>query len=442
MTFQGVRSRCAFTFLLACCQCQNKDVLFDVTIAPPMGCIGDRIEKYILVYDLANVQGAIINDTKQDVVYTGNAQLAVCEQAIENPRSITCHRRLRPAGEMRGTELVVKIHVEAWDQDTHAVALQGDGQANVANDGQTYQATVPLTPLASPQGNLLRIRSLPSGTSQTLRSVWADVSGSAWAVGDAGTMVRWQGLQRQSWPALLPPDLRAIWGASMSDAWAVGTQGTLQRLLSESWTTQTALGGQALNAIGGNRADNVWVVGDAAAIFHFDGQRWAADKSLLNAGSLGAGEDIKAISVDAASNALAVGMPRGLALVYSAATGAWSRPAFNLGVELHDVWLHGSADGWAVGSGSSTPSGAYRWTGSWSANVCSTSSKPLRGVWGNSAERVWAAGDDGALYQLNTSGCEKISTDSLGPLYDVWGSDQDLWAVGANGAVIYACISQ
>jgi cysteine-rich repeat protein len=73
----------------------------------------------------------------------------------------------------------------------------------------------------------------PSAMGAILRGVWVDENGDAWAVGDNGTILRWDE-DDQVWthiPSRLdklatPPTLNAVWGHSWDHVWAVGEEGT------------------------------------------------------------------------------------------------------------------------------------------------------------------------------------------------------------------------
>jgi hypothetical protein len=191
--------------------------------------------------------------------------------------------------------------------------------------------------------------------------------------------------------------------------------------------------------LAGAQPNGVWAVGDGGSIYLWDGTSWNADTSLLRSGSLSMTEKLTAIFTDPAGNALAVGNPNGLLLRYSVATRSWSRPIVNKGTSLQDVWLKDISDGWAVGG--DTTGAAFHWNGAWSANLCFLATKPLQGVWGLAGDRVWAVGQEGVIYQLKPSSCEQVQTGLQTPLYDIWGTEDELWAVGAEGRVIHACIS-
>lgn len=71
-----------------------------------------------------------------------------------------------------------------------------------------------------------RFTVVPSGTSATLRGVWAASDDDVWAVGDGGTILHFDGqgvnVARMALPRGPKPDLRAIWGSGPNDIWIAG----------------------------------------------------------------------------------------------------------------------------------------------------------------------------------------------------------------------------
>jgi photosystem II stability/assembly factor-like uncharacterized protein len=66
-----------------------------------------------------------------------------------------------------------------------------------------------------------------TANSVALHAVWADAPDDAWAVGDVGTIVHFNGTM---WTPVSSPTsltLYAIWGSGPMDVWAVGEQGVI-----------------------------------------------------------------------------------------------------------------------------------------------------------------------------------------------------------------------
>lgn len=68
--------------------------------------------------------------------------------------------------------------------------------------------------------------------------------------------------------------LRAIWGASATDVYTVGDAGTILHYNGTSWMKQTAPTTFDLLSISGSGPDDIWATGKNSAILHYDGTAW------------------------------------------------------------------------------------------------------------------------------------------------------------------------
>src|SRR6266540_3749664 len=112
---------------------------------------------------------------------------------------------------------------------------------------------------------------LPQGNA--LRGLWGVTPTDAWAVGDRGTMLRWDGA---GWAIVASGTARAlngVWGSGATDVWAVGDAGTIAHWDGAGVAT-TTVGTFALRAVWGSGASDVWAVGDAGTIVRWNGTGW------------------------------------------------------------------------------------------------------------------------------------------------------------------------
>ena len=158
----------------------------------------------------------------------------------------------------------------------------------------------------------------PPGVASTriLQGVWSDGPGNAWAVGNLGTILRFNG---SSWSvvsdaakpvvsatenyngvwgsgadvwiagdagitrckstgagcALEFPsaNMYGIWGSAASNIFAVGAGGKIARFNGTAWSTMTSPTSRMLVRLTGSSASDVWAVGDSVVV-HFDGTQW------------------------------------------------------------------------------------------------------------------------------------------------------------------------
>ena len=197
--------------------------------------------------------------------------------------------------------------------------------------------------------------------------------------------------------------LRAVWGSGPSDVWAVGywsgAPGCGQTGIIHWDGTAWSPGGGCLDqrtyirhrAVWGSGADDVWVVGDAA--WRWDGTAWTA--------MIPAFDDLRS------------------------ANAVWGSGAA-------DVWIGGGRAGWP---------GLVQYLlydGADFAQVPPVSPYAPLGLWGASADDVFAVGDAGMILHYDGASWVAMDSGTDEVLYGVWGSSAtDVFAVGAASTVLH-----
>ena len=133
------------------------------------------------------------------------------------------------------------------------------------------------------------LRRWPHPSRETLEGVALDPSGSgaALAVGGGGTIVRYE--PGVAWDVVASPATRALhdvaWPAP-NQAWAIGERGTILRFDGTRWRHDAASGRlttEALYALAFRSASDGIAVGAKGAILRFDGTTWRADRQSRRA---------------------------------------------------------------------------------------------------------------------------------------------------------------
>lgn len=299
-----------------------------------------------------------------------------------------------------------------------------------------------------------------------LTGVWGSAPNDLWAVGDGGTVMRYNGT---AWIALRPQEvwgsdrsvstapLLGIWGSSRSDIWMVGGSGNIVHWDGQSFTVSSLPGTTALAAVWGAGPGEVYVAGNEGAAWrcsaptrctqlkvnaptslvgvYFSGVwgRSATEVYLVGSRLLSSGgnslhpafegvvmrsDGVSLTQVYAAQSETAP------TLQFRTISGRASGPA-ELWIGASDGSLH-TGDGQNFFVAAQTTAGqinALTTTGPVSAN------EPLD---------LWAATAGGQL--LHRTGTplrwEQIATPSYEPLYGLFGDTVNLWAVGAAGAIV------
>jgi hypothetical protein len=124
---------------------------------------------------------------------------------------------------------------------------------------------------------------LPQGND--LNSIWGFDDGTVVAVGDAGTIIVWDG---NSWAANVTgfrDDLEDVWGPSPDTIYAVGSGGTALRNTDGIWKRVSIGSGRTLFGVHGTDASNLWLVGEGGLVKQWDGTSWR-DRSITMTGRL------------------------------------------------------------------------------------------------------------------------------------------------------------
>jgi tRNA A-37 threonylcarbamoyl transferase component Bud32 len=225
---------------------------------------------------------------------------------------------------------------------------------------------------------------VPSPASTTTLLAVAGSGNSAFAVGYAGTLARYQHGHWKTMPSPVPNILRGVWAASPREAWAVGDKGVILHFDGTRWTEELSATASGLNDVFGLSADDVWAVGQLGTVLRRQGGRWTALDSHT---------------------------VRGL-------DGVWGSDAGTL---------------WVVGQGGTV----LQFNGTRFVTVVSGTTKSLNAVGGSAADDVWAVGQAGTVVHYNGFAWAAVKSPSTQSMYSVLGSGRgQAWAAGDFGAIV------
>lgn len=224
---------------------------------------------------------------------------------------------------------------------------------------------------------------LPQGNN--LYRVWGASDTDAWAVGDMGTILHWNGVSWSQSPSGTQNGLYSVWGRAANDVWAVGEAGTILHWNGVKWEPQLSTTSNDLFAIWGTSAE-VWAVGYASTTLRWDGTKWDDSK------------------------------------------------ACGSGLNLYAIWGTGPNEVWSFGTG------RYycKFNGTaWSYASDGSLPYTVRGVYGIDGKNMWAVGDDGYISKWNGSSWNLVASGMTGRLNSVFGTgDKNIWAVGHDGVIL------
>lgn len=152
---------------------------------------------------------------------------------------------------------------EAW---LHAVAGAGDSVWIVGEGGLT---------MVSAAGSFIKVT---APVKSNLLDVWGADETNFWAVGEGGTVLRWDGMSWLKVPTGamggVVQNLRAVWGTGKDDLWVVGAESTILHWNGSRFETQSLGAKYTLNDVWGRAHDDVFAVGTGGVALHYDGQAW------------------------------------------------------------------------------------------------------------------------------------------------------------------------
>lgn len=270
-----------------------------------------------------------------------------------------------------------------------------------------------------------------SPTSANLNGVAFTDTGEGWAVGDAGTVLRYDGISWVIVPWSIVSDLNGI-ALSGNDGWAVGASGTVLRLSGGAWTDVSPGITSDLYAVDLAADGTGWFGGDGGTAYRLVSGTWTPE-------NISDTVNIYCVAVYDSDNVWAGGL---LNALYEWGAEGWSEvvvPPYdpipiNAAYRGAAVYAENGPAVWAGGYGVYF---ANFVGGEWTFGMPPAPSS-INGIHiKDGAGYGWAAGDDGTLafydggswYQYGEGGIS-------GDLNDVFTIDKDeAWAVGDGGEI-------
>jgi hypothetical protein len=301
--------------------------------------------------------------------------------------------------------------------------------------------------------------------------------GSAGTVGGGGGLrvglVCTPDLFCQVAPEVTANRLNAVWGSGPNDVWAVGDAGTIVHYDGTSWRSVVWQTNASLLGVSGTSERDVWFVGEGGVVLHYDGVDIDAAR--------GPSTDLYLIAVHAigkddvwiASGSLRFpveDLDYGAVFHFDGASWRDVRPAPGK-LFYRALWANSSSDVWVTGDRTfryrgtewqpvGTAEGADLWgnsaTGVWMPDRVSTdavwhvdgvkstktfdgdASRKLQGIWGSSERDIWSVGSQGYIVHYDGSAWAAVPSGTQQNLNAVWGSSsRDVWAVGDIGMILH-----
>lgn len=306
---------------------------------------------------------------------------------------------------------------------------------------------------------------LDPGSGETLRGVWGMSSTDAFAVGDGGTILRFDGRSWRPQVSHTFENLSGIWGTSTTDVFAVGAHGTILHFDGSRWrpVAQNLAPDYALEAVWSPSSADVFVVGGlgetipaaaevgAGIVLQYDGTRWARERLPASCGRL-------SFVWGSSPNNVYAGGAGGPVLHFDGTswTAVEQPPSGSVGGEFQTnaVWGTSAADIYLAGTqvhhrpstsqydpGSTTVVGVFLHNDGqgWSPYSKGIDTLlPLHPVWINSAADVYAIGSGPSLLHFDGAKWEILASLPSANLRAIWVMPSgDVIGVGSFGAILW-----
>ena len=117
----------------------------------------------------------------------------------------------------------------------------------------------------------------PVSGGNLLAAAWAAGDDDVFAVGNGGTILRYDGSAWQHMDSGTDENLTGVWGLSASQVYATGFNGTVLRYDGTSWHTEpTPSVFVIMTDVWASSSSDVYAVGHQSTVFHYDGTGWSS----------------------------------------------------------------------------------------------------------------------------------------------------------------------
>ena len=232
----------------------------------------------------------------------------------------------------------------------------------------------------------------------------ASAEGVTWAVGEAGTIVKYNpnSLQWNQVESNTRSTLRSIW-ATKDSAFAVGDTGVILQWYNQKWNKLADdLTKENLTAVSGSSPTDVWITGTNGFIAHYDGTKFTKRYVEMNPG-----QHWNGVWIDETKTPWIVGDYGTLAS--RSKDGTWDVKLRNVAANLKAVWGVSKDEVWVVGDNANlmrwtSKKGGSPWDQYFIEGLQGTG-VDFKAIQGTAQDGFWVTGTNGALYHgyKNTS---------------------------------------
>ena len=305
-----------------------------------------------------------------------------------------------------------------------------------------------------------RWKVISTGVKSNLNAVWASSQTDAYAVGDEGTVLHWDGSKINDISAKVkslvtikssPAHLRSVWGTGKNEVFIAGDSGIVIKYngVSSSGAWKSISSGvpiRNLKAIWGSGGQSIYVTGEmysvnaTATVMRYNGSTWIPEHEKYNIPAY----PYRRIWGDSASNVfmLASSSP---SLAHFNGTGWTKRTVSTLPtVVLNDIWGTGASSLYLVGNANTILTYNYKNDVKKKLDSKQSLTYDFNGIWGTKDGNLFIVGSKGLIlhYDGHTTWSrqgEKSGLPSSISLTAVSGTSKGgaIFVVGEKGTFVY-----
>ena len=256
-----------------------------------------------------------------------------------------------------------------------------------------------------------------------LHGIWAGGPADVFAAGFGGILIHYDGLK---WSVIHTPtqsDFYAVWASSPADVFLADGGGSVWNYTNGSWAQYMIAPGKRFRALWGYGHNEVYVAGSNATIYKFDGATWTR---ILIGTNPNATVEIRDLW----------GPGPGTFSLVAGSSIAWFdgvswRAESVIATSVYGQWGFDFDNQVTVSAGLSTHwvDGAQSW-------YPTPTPEPLFDVWGRATDDYYAVGRFGNVAHFDGNGWAALNSGSFSNLADIVPTPSGFVAVGSQGAVL------
>lgn len=288
----------------------------------------------------------------------------------------------------------------------------------------------------------------PSGTTKDLYSVWGIPPNNVVAVGQGGTIIKWDGTAWKSEPSGTTRDLHAVQvprDGNSQNYVVTGDGGLiLVGMGANGFSQVTSSTTQNLMAVGGVTDNAIYAAGVAGTVLKGSLSSFAAPTGGETPPSGSANKNFNALSIQV--NPLIAGTGQyllvgdaGYTLFYVGANNWDQTQPSGVSANLYGAWFSRTRMV-AVGANGTILSRIYSlgWQG-WKPESSPVSGIAFRGAWGAAEDNIYVVGDSGKILHWDGKNWSAVtSSPTTQNLYAIWGTGpNNIYAVGQGGTLLH-----